>query len=347
MNSLQQLFSENRQVPVMALAPMQDITDLPFMNLIEQYGGPDLWYTEYFRVHSTSSLDRSILRSIVENRSGKPIVAQMIGNDIPAMIQTAKRLETYPVAAIDLNLGCPAPVVYRKCAGGGLLGDPARVDRILGGLRESIEGKFTVKTRIGFENTDYFDELLEIFDRNQIDLLTVHGRTVSEGYRSEVHYEFIEQAVDRLKCPVLANGNVYSVKQARKVIDQTKAAGLMIGRGAIRNPWVFRQIREAFLGIPIYVPTGRDVLVYIRKLFDSVRPPGMSDVDHVRKMKRYINFIGAGIEPTGAFLYAIRRVESVAAFFSVCGDYLDHSEPMELTPSQTVNGLIRGVVGNG
>lgn len=346
-NSFPKLFLKERQVPVMALAPMQDITDLPFMNLVDGYGGPDLWYTEYFRVHSTSTLDRSILRSIVENRTGKPIVAQMIGNDIPAMILTAKRLETYPVAAIDLNLGCPAPIVYRKCAGGGLLGDPARVDRILGGLREAVKGKLTVKTRIGFENTDHFDELIEIFARNEIDLLTVHGRTVREGYRSEVHYEFIREAVDRLKCPVLANGNVYSVKQARKVITQTNAAGLMIGRGAIRNPWIFRQIRDEFQGKPIFVPTGRDVLEYIGKLFDAVRPPGVSDSVHVRKMKRYLNFIGAGVEPTGAFLHAIRRVDSVATFFSVCGDYLDHAEPMELTPFQTMNGLIRGVVGNG
>ena len=177
MKPLDGMLSEEREGPFLALAPMQDITDLPFMTLVNEYGGPDVFYTEYFRVHSTSILDRPILKSIVENRSGKPIVAQLIGNDIPALIRTAKLLEAHPIAAVDLNLGCPAPVVYRKCAGGGLLADPPRVERILGGLREAIDCPFTVKTRIGFENTDSYDELLEIFNRCEIDLLTVHGRT--------------------------------------------------------------------------------------------------------------------------------------------------------------------------
>ena len=108
--------------PILALAPMQDVTDLPFWKLMAKYGGADLYFTEYFRVHATSNLDKNILRSITENPTGKPAIAQMIGNDIPSLVRTARELQQYPIAAVDLNLGCPAPVVYRKCAGGGLLG---------------------------------------------------------------------------------------------------------------------------------------------------------------------------------------------------------------------------------
>jgi tRNA-dihydrouridine synthase B len=156
---------------------MQDVTDLPFWRLMASYGGPDLYFTEYFRVHATSSLDRSIVHSIVENSTGRPVIAQMIGNDIPALVRTAKALERLPIAGIDLNLGCPAPVVYRKCAGGGLLREPERVDAILGALREAIAMPFTVKTRIGFDSPEVFDQLLPIFARHSLDLLTVHGRT--------------------------------------------------------------------------------------------------------------------------------------------------------------------------
>ena len=120
--------------PILALAPMQDVTDLPFWKLMTAYGGADVYYTEYFRVHATSTLDKYILRSITENPTGRPVIAQMIGNDIPALIRIARELQRYPVAAVDLNLGCPAPVVYRKCAGGGLLREPDRVDSILGAL---------------------------------------------------------------------------------------------------------------------------------------------------------------------------------------------------------------------
>ena len=103
------------------LAPMQDVTDLPFWKLMTTYGGADVYYTEFFRVHAVSHPEKYILRSITENPTGRPVVAQMIGNDIPSLVRTAKELQEYNIAAVDLNLGCPAPIVYRKCAGGGML----------------------------------------------------------------------------------------------------------------------------------------------------------------------------------------------------------------------------------
>lgn len=335
-NALDDLLQRSGEQPVLALAPMQDVTDLAFMHLIDEHGGPDLFFTEYFRVHSTSTLYPAILRSITENQTGKPIAAQLIGNDIEAMIQTAEQLAEYPIAAIDLNLGCPAPIVYKKCAGGGLLADLPRVARIVSALRKAIPGRFTVKTRVGFDSVDTFSELLSILDQSGVDLVSVHGRTVKEGYKSDVHYDLIAEAVDRLRCPVLANGNVDSIDQARNVMTQTGAKGLMIGRGAIRNPWLFRQIREEFAQQPVFVPTGRDVLDYIRQLYDAVRPAEKNDFVHVRKMKRYLNFIGLGVEPSEAFLYAIRRAQSSEDFFRVCKDYLEHEDPMRLSITPTL-----------
>jgi tRNA-dihydrouridine synthase B len=318
--------------PILALAPMQDVTDLPFWRLMARYGGADVYYTEYFRVHATSNLERHILRSITDNPTGRPVVAQMIGNDIPSLVRTVRELEKYPVAAVDLNLGCPAPVVYRKCAGGGLLREPQRVDSILGALRDAIEGPFTVKTRLGFESPAVFDELLPIFAKHSLDLLTVHGRTVHEMYRSEVHYDFIARAVAAVPCPVLANGNVYSAQKAAEVLTATGARGLMIGRGAIRNPWLFHQIRQAQRGEPLFVPRGHDVFQYVRDLFEAVCPPEVAEAAHVQKMKKYLNYIGVGIEPSGEFLHRIRRVTTQREFFTVCEDFLNHDQPMPLEP---------------
>src|SRR3954463_15147240 len=282
-----------RSGPILALAPMQDVTDLPFMRLMARYGGPDLFYTEYFRVHATSNLEKPILRSITENDTDRPVIAQMIGNDIPALIRTARELQEYPVAAIDLNLGCPAPVVYRKCAGGGLLREPKRVDAILGALRDAIEIPFTVKTRLGFDDPGVFNELLPIFARHKIDLLTIHARTVAEMYRSEVHYEYIARAVSELTCPILANGNVYSAEKADEVLRMTGAKGLMIGRGAIRNPWLFDQIRQSWRGELLFVPRGCDVLHYLRELYEAAKPEvDFRESAQVQKMKKYTNFIG-------------------------------------------------------
>ena len=193
----------------------------------------------------------------------------MIGNDIPELVRTAKFLQQYPVAAIDLNLGCPAPIVYRKCAGGGLLREPERIDAILGALRDAVQIKFTVKTRLGFASVDEFDRLLSIFAKHSLDALTVHARTVAQMYRLPVHYDRIRQAVETMPCPVIANGHVHSAAQAQELLARTGARGLMIGRGVIRSPWLFNQIRQQLRGEHVSQPTGRDVAAYIRALWET------------------------------------------------------------------------------
>lgn len=318
--------------PILALAPMQDVTDLPFWKLMTAYGGADVYYTEFFRVHAVSHPEKYILRSITENPTDRPVVAQMIGNDIPSLVRTAQELQEYNIAAVDLNLGCPAPIVYRKCAGGGLLREPWRIDAILGALRDAVKVKFTVKTRLGFDSPEVFDQLLPIFAKHSLDLLTVHGRTVKEMYWSEVHYDLIAQAVAAMPCPVVANGNVYSAQSAEEVLRITGARGLMIGRGAIRNPWLFEQIRQQRRGEPLFIPRGVDVLNYVRALYDAVCSPDVKESAQVQKMKKYLNFIGAGVEPTGQFLHQIRRVSTKVDFFRVCEEFLDHDRPMALEP---------------
>lgn len=320
-------------LPPLALAPMQDVTDRSFWELISRYDGADLYFTEYFRVYAGSRLDRNILRSVTENPTGRPVVAQLIGNSIPDLVRSARELEAYPVAAIDLNLGCPAPVVYRKCAGGGLLREPDRVDAILGALREAVTSRFSVKTRLGFDTPAVFEQLLPIFARHRLDLLTVHGRTVRDMYRTPVRYDCIRHAVEAVSCPVLANGNVASPDRAIEVIQQTGVRGLMIGRGAIRNPWLFRQIRQRLRGETVDLPDGREVLAYVRALYESLGPgSAATDRGRVTRAKKHMNFLGVGVEPTGEFLHRIRRAGSEAEFFGICEEYLDHDRPMALEP---------------
>ena len=319
--------------PVLALAPMQDITDLPFWTLIASYGGADLYFTEFFRVTPHYRPERTILRSILENPTGRPVIAQIIGNDVEAMVRTARALARHPIAGVDLNLGCPAPVVYRKCAGGGLLRDPAQVDALLAALRAGIAGTFTVKTRIGFDDPGEFDELLDVFSRHRIDLLTVHGRTVAEKYGPHVHLDRIAQAVERLPFPVLANGNVSSAGDASRVLGHTGARGLMIGRGAVRNPWLFSQIRDHLEGRPIQFPCGRDVLTFVETLYASACSPDVPEKSQVQKMKKYMNFLGEGIAAPLPFLHDIRRASTRAEFFAICKTCFDHDRPMALDPS--------------
>ncbi len=308
--------------PITALAPMQDVTTLPFMSVVSGIGSPDYFFTEYFRVHVQSRLEKHILESITENRTGRPVFAQMIGEDIEHLKRSTLDLLKHEVAGIDLNMGCPAPTVYKKRCGGGLLRDPAKVDQILGMLRETVPGLFTVKMRIGFEDTRNFEKVLELIDKHQVDLLSVHGRTVKEMYRSQVHYDCIKTAAESVSCPVLANGDVSSAIRAREILDYTGAAGVMVGRHAIRNPWVFKQIRE-------FESTGKTtpvklskVFQYVRDLYNALEKPWIKERALVNKMKKFLNFIGQGVDPEGGFLHEARRAQSEDELFRICERYM-------------------------
>lgn len=305
-----------------ALAPMQDVTDLFFMNVIASYGSPDYFFTEYFRVHESSTPDKKILRSIIENNTDRPIFAQLIGESIPDLVRIAQELSRYPVAGIDLNMGCPAPRIYRKNVGGGLLRDLEKVDRILGTLRESVAGLLTVKMRIGFENTDNFDALLDLINRHNIDLLSLHGRTVKEMYHGAVHYSLIAHAVHRVNCPVLANGNVTSAHAAATILAETGAAGVMIGRSAIRNPWIFQQVRQHLSGQPITKVTLADVRGYIDRLSNTTMALTVPRRAQVSYMKMYLNYIAQSVDPAGGFLQDMRLAQTDADLYGVCDRYL-------------------------
>lgn len=317
--------------PLTALAPMQDVTDLAFMGLIADYGAPDYYVTEFLRVHGQSRPEAHIVRSIDENRTGRPVFAQLIGEEIVHLERTVDLLLRHPVAGIDLNLGCPAPKVYKKNVGGGLLRDPDHVDSILAALRARVPGLFTVKMRIGFEDTRHFDRILASVARHRVDLLVVHGRTVKEMYRSAVHYDEIARAVRAVPCPVIANGNVTSAAAAARILAGTGAAGVMCGRHAIRNPWLFRQIREHLAGAPVFAPALRDVHGYIHALYRATAPGFLEkplgdapavERAHVARMKKFLNFVGQSVDPEGRFLHDMRRAMNEAELFEVCDRHL-------------------------
>ena len=318
--------------PALVLAPMQDITDKAFMDVVNGYGGPDYFVTEYFRVHKDSTLEKKILRSIDQNATGKPVFAQMIGQDIDALLRSARQLMQHPVAGVDLNLGCPAPTVYRKNAGGGLLRNLPHVDRILGELRDCIDGRFTVKTRVGFETHEEFDEILSIFKKHAIDVLTIHGRTVREQYKTPVHDDLVAQAVQEMSCPVIANGNVVNVATGRAYHAKTQAAGLMIGRGGIRSPWLFQQIIDSYEGKKPRVPTRTDLHGYVTKLYHAVAADARDYVEssHVNRMKKYMAYIAQGID--AEFEYQIRRTRSEEGFFGICDEFMLNDQPLPDAP---------------
>jgi len=305
-----------------ALAPMQDVTDLAFMRLLGKFGVPDAFFTEYFRVHGHSTPEAHILESIEKHGTGRPVFAQMIGEDLHHLERTALLLQEFPVAGIDLNMGCPAPKVYRKNVGGGLLREPSKIDQVFAVLRDCCKGRFTVKMRVGFEDSRYFEEILGLVTTHKVDALSIHGRTVKQMYRGEVDYKLIKKACASVPCPVFANGNITSAAKALEVHQYTGCHGVMVGRSAIRNPWIFRQIREMSTGMDVFQPRMQDVRHYVQDLWEVTTLSDSQEIHRLNRMKKLLNFVGQGVDPDGAFLHHMRRARTAADFFRICDQYM-------------------------
>lgn len=314
---------------LLALAPMQDVTNLAFLRTLSRIGSlPDYFVTEYFRSSPHGrGFSASTLSCITENETGVPIYAQIAGADPAALVRDAQALLDYPVAGIDLNAGCPAPTVCRKGAGAALLRVLKRFDSVLGALREAVpEGRLTVKCRLGWEENDEWEQLLPILARHSPDLLAVHARTRAGMYKTPVDAQAVARAVRQMSCPVVANGNVVDSVTARAWIAKAAPAGLMIGRGAIRNPYLFGVLR----GRP--APTYRDILTYVEILFEeSGRTLAAGgEADHCHRMKKYLVYLAADLPAD--FGYRMRRAVTRRDLLDTLRSHLSSDAPFPALP---------------
>jgi tRNA-dihydrouridine synthase len=211
---------------------------------------------------------------------------------------------------------------------------PEKVDRILGELRQVVNDRpLTVKMRVGFENTDTFDKILYLIDRHGIDLLSLHGRTVKDMYHGAVRYDLIAEAVRRVRCPVLANGNIDSATTALEVLSQTGAAGVMVGRWAIGNPWIFHQIRQALQSKPIVPVPLVEVRNYIDRLWKTPTVATIPMQSRLGYLKMYLNYIALSVDANGHFLRQMRQSSTEAELFNLCDRVLLADQHENFSPA--------------
>lgn len=322
--------------PVSVLAPMQDVTDAGFMDIVASCGAPDFFVAEYFRVHEYSVLDAPVLNTVRSRPGGRKVCAQFIGEDEFHIARMAAMLREYPeVEGLDLNAGCPSPKVYRKNVGGALMKDPGKIRSILKVMRAEWPGALSVKIRTGFEDSSRLAEVVDIANECGADFMTVHGRTVKQLYRGSADYSAIASAAARSEIPVIANGDITSARKAFEVLSETSCAGVMIGRHAVRNPWIFRQISDISSGREMFRPTLADVYSYVERLHDTA----LSSNPNIRfldgRMKKFLNFIALGVDRDGGFLRAMRAARGVGPLFETCKTHLlsDPGRPFFDEPS--------------
>ena len=233
------------------LAPMEGLAECVLRDVLTQVGGYDGACSEFVRV-SGSLLPERMFRRVapeLENNSrtpaGTPVVVQLLGSDPDLMAANAARLSTLAPVGIDLNFGCPAPTVNRHGGGATLLDDPALMARITGAVRQAVPATIpvTAKMRLGVQHPDNAVVCAQALASGGVASLVVHARTRDEGYRPPAHWEWIARIRAALSIPVIANGEVWSPADYQRCLTVTGCDDVMIGRGAVADPFLARHIR--------------------------------------------------------------------------------------------------------
>ena len=233
------------------LAPMEDVSDLPFRLMCRRLGA-DVVYTEFI---SSEGLIRDIRVCLDKLRLAageRPVGIQIYGAQVDVMIRAARIAEQAGPELIDINIGCPTKSVA-SCsgAGSGLLRDPERMAAIVEGIVQAVDLPVTVKTRLGWDHDSIrIVENARLFERLGARALTVHGRTRAQQRKGEADWEWIRRAKEAVSIPVFGNGDVKDPETAIRMFEQYGVDGVMIGRGAVANPWIFQQAKA-------YRETGR------------------------------------------------------------------------------------------
>ncbi|MDR2738029.1 MAG: tRNA-dihydrouridine synthase family protein [Puniceicoccales bacterium] len=306
------------------LAPMSGLTTPRFMGMISAFGGPDGYISEFLRVHPTSVLRDDALNLLSSCVDSRDLSVQLLGRDSEHFLRTAIFLRRYGVSSINLNFGCPIPKIRKKGVGGALLAELDTIDAIIAALFAGVDLPISVKTRIGYHSPCEFAAILEHLSRHKLSALYLHARTVAGLYEEPVDFEHVKIAKKMLKYPVIANGDVGTAADAINVAMETGAVGVMIGRAAVSNPWIFRQIGELMSGKAAFIPSGEDYLVYVEKLgnfsekFPSAEKKSVSESRIASSMKKYMVPVSDFVDPCGDFPRQMRRVESISALMVAC-----------------------------
>lgn len=240
-----EFIQNTKRNPILVLAPMADMTDSPYCRIVKKIGGVDVVFHEMVSSEAIVRNSEKTLRMINFHEDERPIVQQIFGADPGVMANAVRSIinKTHP-DGIDINMGCPVPKITGTESGSSLMKDPALAYEIVRAVKEVIgDIPLSVKTRLGWDNPDAFHTFLPMLEEAGADLVTLHGRTKSQGYSGEADWNRIAEAKKILHIPLIANGDVSSPEMVKEILAITKADGVMIGRGALGNPWFFLQAK--------------------------------------------------------------------------------------------------------
>ena len=305
--------------PMMLLAPMANVTDTAFRQIIARCGRPHLMMTEFTSCEGLCSRGRDrLLAELTYHESERPLVVQFFGPRPEPFYRCAQLARELGFDGIDINTGCPDRRVLRQGAGAALIGDPVRMGEIYAAAREGAGGlPVSIKTRLGIKR-DILEEWLAVLLELRPAAITLHARTVRELSNTAAHWDAIARAVCQARgsgVPIIGNGDVRDPAHGRELAAQTGADGVMLGRAIFGNPWLFHPtVRKRELGLERVLETMLEHAALFDRLLGEVRP----FVEMRRHFKAYL----AGFPDTRALRVALMECAGLADAQAIVAHHL-------------------------
>ncbi|MDD2557073.1 MAG: tRNA-dihydrouridine synthase family protein [Desulfuromonas sp.] len=283
------------------LAPLQGLTNASMRCVQMELGAPDVLFTEFVSVSSASKhrLARRDLEEVSAHRLAAPLVVQLVGNNAQALADGASILQDNGIQHLNLNLGCPYGRMTQGNTGGGMLRDVRQVEACLKAMRRVVRGSFSVKVRSGYDRHDQIMELLPMFEECGVDFIVLHPRTGEQKYSGMADHALTQRVVAATSVPVVANGDITSADRGSALLKMTNATGLMLGRGAVSDPWLFKRIRYQQAGgldegqdeASAAVQRRTQLRDYLLRLLEAYGQVYRGDQQVLAKLKNVVQFI--------------------------------------------------------
>jgi nifR3 family TIM-barrel protein len=307
--------------PARVLAPMAGITDTVFRRVIRRLGGCGLIMTEFVSSEGIVRQSSRSNRYLYYTEQERPISAQLFGADPDHLAEAARVVEDLGFDLVDLNLGCPAKKVI-KCGGSSLLRDLPLLEKILTRTRAAVSIPFTIKIRIGWdENQIVAVPVAKLAEQCGIQAIAVHGRTRAQGYSGRARWDVIAEVKSSVRISVIGNGDVMRPEDAAELYRQTQCDGVMIGRAAPSNPWIFQQMEDYFRTGSYRIPTLLDRYRLIRDYYGMLTETDTPGA--LGKMKQFASWFTYGVTSGAELRRSIQSARSpeealdrVDAFFT-------------------------------